>query len=598
MDRFAVAGDQYLKNRNGIFYVEMRVPSHLVNEIGKTHFRESLKTSNLTEAKRLRNVRLSEIERLIREAEQRIAVRKGDRTRIENMSEGQLELVVSDWVGKELKSAQQSYELYLSNSIPDDTDFPGPTQILKEYKEHLALLEATPSPMRDEQIARMALKCAADQQLSLSYRQNGVLKLSVAEIDADEKSKAYRNFRELVRKAWCESLRFQMALWNGERHEPEYEEVIPLAEGNRRKSKITLERLIELHEADPKKTDKLPKLQMRYDYVFRLLREVVGEAKDIKAIDRADCREVRDLLMTLPANATKKFPGKTFRQISVACSSMPAKDKPPALSQTTQNSYLACISTLFQFAVNETYMTVNPAKALIVSSSKHSREDRSTFTEGQLERIFRSNLFAVDTNHSRTSKFPELPSTEASRYWVSIIALYHGMRANEICQLKPIDVVNRNGAIHFNLTNEGDGQRLKTGSSKREVPFHPVLLQLGFDKYVEAIKRSGVKQLFPDFNLDSTGYYSRKISRWFNEQLLAELGIKEKGLTFHSLRHSFKDAARRAGIREQYSMAICGHDEGTTASKYGDGFRAQDLAPEIAKIIYPSVSLKRVITAK
>jgi hypothetical protein len=44
MDKFAVAGEQYLKNRNGVFYVEMRVPSHLVNEIGKTHFRESLRS--------------------------------------------------------------------------------------------------------------------------------------------------------------------------------------------------------------------------------------------------------------------------------------------------------------------------------------------------------------------------------------------------------------------------------------------------------------------------------------------------------------------------------------------------------------------------
>ena len=370
---------------------------------------------------------------------------------------------------------------------------------------------------------------------------------------------------------------------------------MPLVEGRRRKPKITLSRLIELHEADPRKTGKLEKLQSRYNYVFRLLREVLGDEKDIKTIDRADCREVRDLLMTIPANSTKKFPGKSFRQISIQCANLSVDKKPPALSQTTQNSYLACISTLFQFAVNETYMATNPAKALAVAPSKHSREDRFAFSEDHLAQMFGSDLFVGNVNHSQLHGFPEHSSLQASRYWVCIIGLYHGMRANEISQLMVSDVVNRKNALHFYVTDEGEGQRIKTDSSKREVPFHPVLLELGFDKYVKALKDRDEQQLFPDFQLDPTGYYSRKITRWFNEQFLVELGIKAKGLSFHSLRHTFKDAARRAGLREQHSMAICGYDEGTTASKYGDGFRAQDLAPEIAKINYPTVSLRPLL---
>ena len=219
MDRCAVAGSQYLNNRNGIFYLNLRVPAHLVDEVGTKYIRPSLGTSNITEAKRLRNVRLADIEKQFREAEQRIAIRKGDRTRIENMSEGRLELVVSDWVGKEQRLAQESYEAYLNNCIPSDSDFPGSERVLKEFKEHLALLEANPSPMRDLEISNMALKCAVDMELShiKSERSKNHPIRSVVEIDADPQSKAYRTFHELVRKGWCEILRTQIALWGGER---------------------------------------------------------------------------------------------------------------------------------------------------------------------------------------------------------------------------------------------------------------------------------------------------------------------------------------------------------------------------------------------
>ena len=156
MDRIAVAGDTYLKNRNGVFYLEMRVPSKLAGEIGRTHIRWSLKTSSASEAKRLRNIKLAEIEKLFLEAEQNIATKNGDRTRIENMSEGQMEVIVGNWVGKEQKVAQASYEFYLSGEIPEDSDFPGAEQVVKEFSQHLSLLEAGSSPMRDQHIRSMA----------------------------------------------------------------------------------------------------------------------------------------------------------------------------------------------------------------------------------------------------------------------------------------------------------------------------------------------------------------------------------------------------------------------------------------------------------
>ena len=63
MDREALAGDTYFNLRGRMFYFERRVPAHRVSAIGRTHFRESLKTADQREARRLRNLRAAEIER-------------------------------------------------------------------------------------------------------------------------------------------------------------------------------------------------------------------------------------------------------------------------------------------------------------------------------------------------------------------------------------------------------------------------------------------------------------------------------------------------------------------------------------------------------
>lgn len=78
---------------------------------------------------------------------------------------------------------------------------------------------------------------------------------------------------------------------------------------------ITLGELIEQFSAD--KTARLsPGKVTEYDTLFRLLRELWGEAKPVRDINRADCRAVRDLVAVLPPHATKRWPNKTLIQVA------------------------------------------------------------------------------------------------------------------------------------------------------------------------------------------------------------------------------------------------------------------------------------------
>ena len=68
----------------------------------------------------------------------------------------------------------------------------------------------------------------------------------------------------------------------------------------------------------------------------------------------------------------------------------------------------------------------------------------------------------------------------AWRYWIPLIGIYTGMRLNEICQLYVDDVKYLNRIWYFRLTNERSDQSLKNKQSKRLVPIHPKLIELGF----------------------------------------------------------------------------------------------------------------------
>jgi hypothetical protein len=76
---------------------------------------------------------------------------------------------------------------------------------------------------------------------------------------------------------------------------------------------------------------------------------------------------------------------------------------------------------------------------------------------------------------------------------------------NEICQLNPhADVRKENGIWFFNFTTDGEGDErvrksLKNPTSHRRVPLHPRLIELDLPRYVERIRETGSRLLFPDW---------------------------------------------------------------------------------------------------
>jgi integrase len=302
-----------------------------------------------------------------------------------------------------------------------------------------------------------------------------------------------------------------------------------------------------------------------------VLTDLVGADTSIYDVDCKSCRQVMEVLRHIPPHATKRFPGKTWPEISIIARERNLKP----LSPGTVNKYLASLSSLFNWAVKEELLDRNPATGLAVADTVRAKDKRLPFTDDQLKRIFSDPVFTEKDYGNRPS-----------RYWVPLIGYYSGMRLNEICQLNAEDIRVFNDIPCFHITasvNHGVNDKvLKTPSSERVVPVLPKLLELGFDEFRRSLPITG--KLCPDITMASNGYRSDTFTKYF-QRFLKRCGAKSERTSFHSFRHNFRDSLRNAGVNHEIVLALGGWvgDAGIEAN-YGRGYSARVLREAISKV--------------
>ena len=75
-------------------------------------------------------------------------------------------------------------------------------------------------------------------------------------------------------------------------------------------------------------------------------------------------------------------------------------------------------------------------------------------------------------------------------YWLPLLGLYSGTRLEELGGLMVADVALEDG-VHYLRIDDNAARRVKTKSSRRRVPLHPVWIELGFLRYVERLRAAG-----------------------------------------------------------------------------------------------------------
>ncbi|MFN3933256.1 MAG: tyrosine-type recombinase/integrase [Parvibaculum sp.] len=245
----------------------------------------------------------------------------------------------------------------------------------------------------------------------------------------------------------------------------------------------------------------------------------------------------------------------------------------------TVKKLMGALQSILQKQVEDGVLKFNPAQGVRVARDRNSRRAREDFTIDELQQIFSHPVF-------KPGPRPETAGGEAA-YWVFVLGLYTGARLGEICQLDVADIKEVHGVRFIAIQDFDEAKRLKTANSRRIVPLHPELEALGFDRYLESLPSTG--RLFPKLKPLGRKSEAQKFSKWGNE-LIDRAGVKDSRLTFHSLRHTFITACRRAGIQEEIYQRITGHTAGNVGREYG-GVELPTLARAMQRVRFAGLSI-------
>lgn len=180
---------------------------------------------------------------------------------------------------------------------------------------------------------------------------------------------------------------------------------------------------------------------------------------------------------------------------------------------------------------------------------KESKE-RAIYTKAELEKMF--DLFI---------QLEFCKKRDIANFWIPMIALFSGMRLEEICKLKVENIIKEEGIYCFDITPPA-----KTAWSVRRVPIHSYLLkELNFLDYVEFRKNQNKEMLFnltPTIVKEKINYSSEwgeAFGKSFRPLFVSSERIEEELVSFHSFRHTFSTRVKSGGADIVDVSRIVGH---------------------------------------
>ena len=309
-------------------------------------------------------------------------------------------------------------------------------------------------------------------------------------------------------------------------------------------------------------------------------------------LDRGMCVKFKDDIRKLPRNRSKiqQYRNLDFHeQVSL---NVDEKDR---ISTTTVNNILGYVSSFMKWSVINGFVEVNFFEGMKLKKQIRQRDERDRFTEKEIKKIFQKHNYI---------EFTEVENHKYSNYWSPLISVFSGLRLNEICSLYLDNIIQdkvngRKKIWCFNILEEPDrpDKHLKTLSSKRVVPIHDTLIDLGFIEFVELLKKrhTNRQRLFQELKYGE-GSYIRNVSYFFNKKYLPLLGLKTDKKNFHSIRHTVVDHLKQRLVDISFINELVGHHHGNIdLDRYGKGFTTDIIYNKCVKKINYETSHTRGI---
>jgi integrase len=289
---------------------------------------------------------------------------------------------------------------------------------------------------------------------------------------------------------------------------------------------------------------------------MNILIEILGDVQ-INSVRAKEIDRFRDTLKKLPPNRTKS-PAYRNKPITELINMRIEK----TLSNQTVNLHLQRIGTMIEYAIrHELYRGQNPAFKVQLPDDRDAKERRAPFNSDELTKIFRSKEYLEDA------------FVHSFQFWTPIIALFHGMRQNEIAQLHFEDIYKTEDGIwvfrydkKYLITEQGltSTKNIK-GTSRRLIPINPFLLkELNFIEWCERLKKKDEVRLFPEIKGNKNGFGDR-VSDWFNGKYKKSCGIESpdsRMRDFHSFRATLITYMGYKQLPKELRLRYVGHSIG------------------------------------
>ncbi|EIW7481145.1 TPA: site-specific integrase [Vibrio parahaemolyticus] len=289
------------------------------------------------------------------------------------------------------------------------------------------------------------------------------------------------------------------------------------------------------------------------------------KAKSIKEIRRLQAEEVRTLLGQYPINATKhkQFDGMKGKQLIEANK----KHKLPTLSAESVKDYIQKCSSFFEWCLQMEMTDINPFKSMRFKKTRKDSEAKKAYSHADLKIVF-----STEIHTHKKYKHPHY-------YWLPLLGLFTGARLNELCQLYRQDIYKKDGIWVINIDDKLKGQRLKNNTSRRLIPIHEKLLELGFIEYINSVQH---ERVFPALKEERDGF-GTAASKWFG-RFKTKLGFG-RGHDFHSFRHTVATQLKNAEVSSLLAAELLGHAQNSiTYDRYGKSVSIKKLQKVINNI--------------
>lgn len=304
----------------------------------------------------------------------------------------------------------------------------------------------------------------------------------------------------------------------------------------------------------------------------------------VGAIEDEHIVSFRQALMKVPSRLPVSLRDKPLPELVQLAESGKLKDKGKERSPSSINKLLVALSSLLQTMVDEGKISRNVAKRKLLRKDTDGTE-RPPYDPEALRQLFASEIY--QSNYWRS---PAKEKGKPSRFWIPLIAVFTGLRIEEISGLRVSDIREESGVSYFSLNRE---RKLKSKAAYRNVVIHDELIKAGFLRFVDEQRKRGDGLLFYDRTQTADGRVSSSLSNWYG-RYAKQIGIKYNDTAFHSLRDNFNDACENADFTDRQIMRIMGHSPGGAKKHYGLGLWLKKTAELMKRLQYPGLDLSHL----